>query len=303
MRKLYVRIGGGLGNQMFNYAVGKAIAERTGRKLVLDDLSEFVVIHDRRYGLDNFVGPRQTPRARPLQFLVFLAARVLQHFGFDKCRAFLRFFGYSCFLADFSAEWAKAFAPMFKTLCAGGGGQNAYVAGCYGYMTYIPARSELRREFALSGEMSRASKELQRRINDAGESSASLHVRRTDYLPPSEGGWGVVLDPAYYDRAIERMRTLVPNVRWFVFSDDIAWCREHFASLQNVVFVEGNEKTPCEDIALMARCRNHIIANSTFSWWGAYLASDEGHTICPRQWFRDVETLPGVMVPEDWIRL
>ena len=169
-------------------------------------------------------------------------------------------------------------------------------------MTYISARSELRHEFTLSCGMSPVSQKLQHRINDAGEDSVSLHVRRTDYLS-LKGGGGAVLDPAYYARAIERICALVPNVRWFVFSDDIAWCREHFASLQDVVFVEGNEKAPWEDIALMAHCRNHIIANSTFSWWGAYLAPDVGHTICPQQWFRGLETIPGVMVPEDWIRL
>lgn len=147
--------------------------------------------------------------------------------------------------------------------------------------------------------MSNAVRAWIEKIRTAEERSVSLHIRRGDYLLALNGT--PALGEAYYRRAINMMRQRVGNPQWFIFSDDIDWCRQKFVDLEGACFVTGNEDTPWEDIRLMSSCRNHIIANSTFSWWGAFLASEAGVTVCPNPWFKGMPTCADVMVPEDWL--
>ena len=292
MKIIYTRVGGGLGNQMFNFAVGESIAARTGRSHVLD-LAEFLVVRSRKYGLDAFVGPRSAPRPGFPCRMLFLVARILQRFSCKASAALLRLFGIQQFAASdafaFAAEYDAALSSAARAL---------HVTGCYGHIPFLPPRDKLHKTFAfvLPPE---ASNSVHVADIMGGDNSVSLHIRRSDYLWASNGC--PALDESWYRAAIAEMSRRVPKPRWFVFSDDIAWCRETFADLSDATFVEGNEANPAEDLRLMSACRHHVIANSTFSWWGAYLGVDDGVTICPAQWFKGLATRPGLMVPEDWI--
>ena len=86
-----------------------------------------------------------------------------------------------------------------------------------------------------------------------------------------------------------------------IFSDDIAWCKQHFAELPGVSFFDGDYLRPTEDLWFMTLCRHHIIANSTFSWWGAYLAEDKGITVYPTSWYTSKES--NSRFPESWVAL
>jgi hypothetical protein len=100
-----------------------------------------------------------------------------------------------------------------------------------------------------------------------------------------------VLGLDYYRRAAELVRARERSPLWVVFSDDIVWCRQNLGFQGETLFVEGNEAEPWEDLRLMAACKHHIIANSSFSWWGACLGRvPDGVTVAPEMWFENRST-------------
>lgn len=136
--------------------------------------------------------------------------------------------------------------------------------------------------------------------------AVSLHVRRGDYVadPPTASTHGI-LPLEYYQAAIGLIRERISAPTFFVFSDEIPWVRENLrVDDAEVVYVDHNSTdTDYEDLRLMSHCQHHIIANSSFSWWGAWLSSYENKiVIAPRKWYAiDLDTRD--LVPESWIRL
>lgn len=140
------------------------------------------------------------------------------------------------------------------------------------------------------------------------EHSISLHVRHGDYLKKDSGTGRVrfvVIDIDYYKRALEYIFERVSNPAVYVFSDDMDWCREHLGSCgAPVTFVDLESEATCyHDMNLMSLCRHHIIANSTFSWWGAWIARKEGITCSPEQWYQEEAFRQYNPSAEGWIRI
>ena len=157
----------------------------------------------------------------------------------------------------------------------------------------------IRAEYAFRDEIAAPCRQA---IAALGPEVIAVHVRRTDYLqkahvhPPCE--------PAYYRQALERMP---PHLPVLVISDDIDWCRAQdvFAG-DRFSFGEGRDNL--EDLCLMTLCRHHVIANSSFSWWGAWLAEREGQVVvAPKRWFGEPGHAGGIdtgdLVPERWERM
>jgi 5'(3')-deoxyribonucleotidase len=138
-------------------------------------------------------------------------------------------------------------------------------------------------------------------INDT---SLSIHVRRQDYLKFS--GHYATLGEEYYLSALEQFDN-ISNI--FVFSDDIDWCKENFDFIKDkeIIFVEG--QSDVEDMWLMSQIKNNIIANSTFSWWAAYLNRNEDKKVVrPKEWFgpkrtNDNELETKDLFPKEWIKI
>lgn len=122
--------------------------------------------------------------------------------------------------------------------------------------------------------------------------TCSIHVRRKDYLQPDQMRTHGVLGMEYYERAM----SLFTNTLFIVFSDDIEWCRQNFPD--SCVFIEGEKDII--DLFIMARCKSHIIANSTFSWWAAWL--NDNKVVAPRKFFVDGHSWPG-LYRENWLRI
>ena len=133
---------------------------------------------------------------------------------------------------------------------------------------------------------------------------ASLHVRRGDYL--KEPLFQNTCDIAYYQRAISRLNQMADPYCYLIFSNDIAWCKTHIEPLcdgRRTHYVDWNHgKESYRDMQLMTFCKHHIIANSSFSWWGAWLSTaNDGITIAPRQWYaNDRKPSPAA---EAWLKL
>lgn len=136
--------------------------------------------------------------------------------------------------------------------------------------------------------------------------SVSIHVRRGDYVnirPDNYYQFGEVATNEYYQKAIEYIKQHIEAPHFYVFSNDIEWCKENIKA-DKITFVTGNiGKNSWRDMQLMTECRHHIIANSTFSWWGAWLSKYEktGITIRPKWFIRNVQTKD--IYPERWVKL
>lgn len=135
--------------------------------------------------------------------------------------------------------------------------------------------------------------------------SVSIHFRRGDYVKRAvTGKYHGILNLDYYRRAIELIEKKIKNPHFFVFSDDILWVKENFRIKQPITFISGSGKlTNPEELILMACCRHNIIANSSFSWWGAWLNRNRHKIVlAPKRWFKKKRTESGI-VPQAWIKV
>jgi len=136
-------------------------------------------------------------------------------------------------------------------------------------------------------------KELFNLYPSLNSNTTSIHIRRTDYL--NSNGYHPVQTIEYYEKAIELVGSY-DNL--LIFSDDISWCKNNL-DFRNMIFIEGNDDII--DLWLMSLCKNNIIANSSFSWWGAYLNLNKNKkVIAPSQWYGHFTGKKNTL-PEDWI--
>jgi hypothetical protein len=269
---------GGLGNQMFQYAAGHALARRTGAALRLD-LGHFAQSSKRHYLLDCFAVPAPISH-EPLPgvwrgLAHSLALRACRRLGIST-----RFLQGGWDIYDqrgihFDAAFAALVPPVHL---------KAYFQS---ELYFRDVADEIQALFSIRAPTSPAFA-AQRDAIAAAEWPVSIHVRRGDYVSePSTRDVHGICDEGYYRRAIalaERLCAKPPT--YFVFSDDIAAAREALREVENAAYVAGDVARPWEDLGLMAACRGHVIANSSLSWWGAWLdPHPDKWVIAPRQWF------------------
>ncbi len=284
---ILARVSGGLGNQMFQYAAARALAERTGSELLIDltwfdETIQDKVAIQRPYWLDVF-SLAQTTNTYQSQFL--LRAGLKLGLGTRP---------------ELYAEPHFHYDPGFfkqegNVILDGNWTSERYFAG-------IAPR--IRQDFRFVPRPNAANQATLNMI--AGSTAVSLHVRRGDYVADKQTQQSFGLTPLdYYRAATKLMRDRVKTPRLFVFSDDIDWCKGNLDLGKDTVFVEGNTgMASYEDMRLMSACQHHIIANSTFSWWGAWLgANPDKIVIAPKRWFNDLPHDTSDLIPASWLRL
>ncbi|MBK8038267.1 MAG: alpha-1,2-fucosyltransferase [Verrucomicrobiaceae bacterium] len=297
MNTVLVKLSGGMGNQMFQYAAARQLALLNDASVVLD-LTGFETYKLHRFSLQHFA--LNAPVAQKWE----VRAAEGKHSVLSKL-----------------AFWRKLTAGMpdagttFQKVQQQGLGYDASLLEKRGHLhldgywqspRYFDGISGLIREaFQIVTPPSAENAEMARRIADCH--SVSLHVRRADYVnnPKTLGVHGAC-SAAYYDAAVAVISERVSDLRFFIFSDDIPWARENLAFPGEKVFVDFNDASRnYEDLRLMSLCQHHITANSTFSWWGAWLGKPEGITLTPARWFNDESKGPPVddLVPTGWIRI
>jgi hypothetical protein len=133
-----------------------------------------------------------------------------------------------------------------------------------------------------------------------------VHVRRGDYLLPKNSNL-LTVGIDYYKMAVNFISTAVRNPHFYLFSDDISWCMDNLSLDYPCTFIRRNrpaEECTAEDFRLMTLCRHFIIANSSFSWWAAWLGSSGNKiVIAPATWFRDDREASEKIAPSGWVRL
>ncbi|MFC6761170.1 alpha-1,2-fucosyltransferase [Sulfitobacter porphyrae] len=181
-------------------------------------------------------------------------------------------------------------------------GDESYLHGYWQSEKYFAGiRDHLRNVFTMVPPMSPENADMARQI--AAGPSVALHVRRGDYVAL---GATAVCDQAYYDAALAAVTQGLPEAPTvFVFSDDPGWARDNLAVPFDKVVVDLNgRETAHEDMRLMSLCQHNVIANSTFSWWSAWLNAHEGWRVAaPARWFANDHQRNPDILPEDWIAI
>ena len=160
---------------------------------------------------------------------------------------------------------------------------------------------KIRKEFTFNVNFSEETKRIENKIS-LEYNPIAIHVRRGDYIyNPNCFSYHGVLDKEYYDKAIDIMNSKYNNPHYFVFSEDVDWCKDNI-NTSNITIVgsECNDYKDTGHLYLMTKCKSHIIANSTFSWWGAWLGNTE-FAIGPKQWKTD-GTGYDIML-DDWVKI
>lgn len=181
--------------------------------------------------------------------------------------------------------------------------EDAYLMGYWQSEKYFKdIRSEICKCFAFA-KIELTDKNAEMKEQMGVEESVSIHIRGGDYLQKqNQNLFGGICTRKYYEMAIDRIRNEVQNPSFYVFTNDIEWAQKVLPSDMNFQFITWNgEEKAYIDMILMSKCRHHIIANSSFSWWGAWLGRQEGITIAPMRWMHDTEVED--IDCEGWIRM
>jgi Glycosyl transferase family 11 len=291
--KVIVRIEGGLGNQLFQYAAARSLADRIGSELALD-IRGLSVNEGRKFQLDLYQIRAEIANEGELSLLPDpRKSRVGRLQSYLSHRLPLIFSHPVFWPRDFSFDenFYKIESPV-------------YMVGYWQSEKYfVWNKNNLKKDFrlkSLNPIIIPIANEIQK-VN-----SISLHVRRGDYLSnESANKIHGLCSLYYYEKAIHEIRKRVAEPKLFIFSDDLAWARENIKTDIPISFVDvATIENGYLDLELMRLCKHHIIANSSFSWWGAWLGESKGQTVyAPSAWFADSETNSVDIVPAHWIRL
>ena len=284
---IYLRLMGGLGNQLFQYAAGRSLADRLGVELVLDD--RYVVRKSQHTGLalDAF-----NIRARVMN------NSEQQRFSEGKIRLarwfkkLIRPLGKVFWETQYNYDTSINTTPVGQLLI-----------GFWQSEEYMHSMHQLRLDLVLKAPLSAPAQKVKRFI-DAVESVA-LHVRRGDYLKDQKTiTRHGACSQSYYQNAIDYVLEKKPMAEFFVFSDDPEWVKAHLKLPPQCTYVSAANIAAEEDLVLMSGCKHQIIANSTFSWWGAWLNNScDKIVVCPTPWFDDPSIDTQDQLPANWHQL
>jgi hypothetical protein len=300
-----VLLRGGLGNQMFQYALGVTLAQANRTALKLNAVYLQDRLPRRKYTYRNFDLDIFTMGEDPgLTTLSQVAQRVPVPglwLGIDVMRM-----GTRLLVGAERVIREKSYAFDSGVLEERG---DLFLLGYWQSEKYFAdAEEELRKAFGFKHSLEGLAKEIGQQIRSSN--STSLHIRRGDYakLKHVEHVMGQT-NLSYYEKAASYMSEHSKSAgieppTLFVFSDDIEWCKGKLTLPCSTIYLDQTSAGPkaSHHLQLMSLCRNNIIANSTFSWWGAWLNADPGKiVIAPERWFANKANED--IIPQDWIRM
>lgn len=291
---IVVKLLGGLGNQMFQYAIG--------RKLSL--------IHNDELFLDcSFFDEKgtHTPRDFELDIFDIKASRpdnsILKKFESEQpsvvTRAIHRLLSKKIEPKSYF-EKGHAFQQELFNLRG-----DIHLIGYWQTEKYFnDVEQEIRKDFSFIHPPTGKNAELLTQIDNCN--AVSLHIRRGDYVTNNAANtFHGLCGLDYYKAGVEYIKSKHDNIQLFVFSDDISWAKENLKYDLPMTFIDHNSgKNSWEDMRLMSHCKHNIIANSSFSWWAAWLNNNgDKIVVAPKQWFTDSSINTQDVVPSTWIKL
>lgn len=264
---ILTRIRGGLGNQFFQYACGRYLSCLYNTDLYLDCIrsESFRPYLLYKYNIDG------TPILKPEDDIL-------------KINQFVRF--------------REDEQTINKQIWNCQDGVNIYINGYWqSHHYFIRIGDVIKHNFTLKEPVNtKQFREMAEKINNSN--SIMIHVRRGDYISLED--YYENLSPEYYNQAIAIMNQKIDNPQYFIFSDDIEWCKNNIKG-DNITYVDLHQEG-FEDLELMRLCKHHIIANSTLSWWGAWLSDSPNKiVISPKKWIKNKEE--DYRTPSRWLRI
>lgn len=284
---IIIEASGGLGNQMFQYALYKKL-EFLNKDVVFDT---------------SFFRSKQG--LRELEIGVF---GVQYRSVSDKEVAYIRGYGYQDNIVDkikyklrpskylIYRDSIESFQPEVLEM------EDVYLCGYWQSDKYFKDIRELiLKEFTFPIQAVKSNLKLTDQMKS--ENSVSIHVRRSDYLTEQNlKVYGNICTEKYYNNAINYIEGIIDNPHYYVFADDLQWAKEYFKGDNYTIVGENRGKDSYIDMYLMSQCKHNIIANSSFSWWGAWLNQNfDKKVLAPKKWFHNHEK--DEIVCEDWIRI
>ena len=273
---IIVRLMGGLGNQMFQYAFGKSLSLKYNRELKIDlsfltDKNRPPGFVMRDYDLDIFT--------------------LIPDFDIPS-----QYYKVSERKSSYDIDLVNYIGSIPKSI-------NILIEGYFQSPYYFKDfENQIKNDFNFKDDISfEKNTSFSLLLNEILESnSVMVNFRRTDFLTNNFHG---VMGTDYMYRSIDKLELV--NPKYFIFSDDIEWCVENI-NLDNMVFVDhsfkGNKFS--KYLQLMINCKNFIIPNSTFAWWAAFLSEkSEKKVVCPLKWTQDLSWDSSDLIPKDWIRV
>lgn len=281
---------GGLGNQLFQYAAARSLAAKLGTELVLDPYwfsHPIAGETPRPPELDKYPVKLRLATTDEQQRWKWLRGRVGRYLPMFSSTRLIREQGFG-----YNESVAQA-RP------------NSYMLGYWQSEKYFAEiRDALLLEFTPLAQPSPKDKLLLDAM-ETGE-AVCLHVRRGDYVSSSSASaMHGVCSLDYYEKAIKHVTERVKSPNFFIFSDDPEWTRTNLGTGGHPAhYVNHNAAADAfQDLRLMSHCKHHIIANSSFSWWGAWLCTHPDQiVVAPRQWFQAGRPTPD-LIPANWVRL
>lgn len=286
---------GGLGNQMFQYAIGRALSlkyevpllvdtrffnyknddQSTRRNLELDLFNTHFKIA-RQEDLDLFENKTILIRVMEKKLSIPAKYKVIDEPGHE-------------------------FHPQILNA-----GKNVYLNGYWQSEKYFSAiRVELLKDFVPKASINEINKTLSKKVSECN--SVSVHIRRGDYVTNTSNlSYHGVCSPEYYYNAIAKIREISGNeLALFVFTDDAEWVAKEFKPEQKFEIINVNHGSESYwDMYLMSLCSHNIVANSSFSWWGAWLNMSENKIVAaPKEWFASKDINTKDVIPQSWIKL
>lgn len=285
---IVINLKGGLGNQMFQYALGRKLAlkNKDTLKLEIEGLDRANKTGDiyRAFGLGSFNINKNIATENEVMSLKYPYGIISKGWRF------------------FSAKVLKRNHIIFEPDVLNWKG-NLFLDGYFQSPRYFnDIRDQLLQDFMLAEALSVTGASFANQMKNS--TSVSIHVRRGDYIknPRVLAEFGVC-SLEYYKLAIAHIKQINTNPTFFVFSDDIEWVKENLDVGHSVVFVKDKTISDVQELILMSTCKHNIIANSSFSWWGAWLNNNPDKiVVSPTPWFESAQYDKN-LIPDNWIKL
>ena len=284
------QIMGGLGNQMFQYAMGRALSTRLNLPLRID-ISGFDSYRLHKYQLSSVFAGMEVAAPKDLENLIgWRATTTAKRLVTKPQLSWIR--GRQFVVEPHLAYWAGIEGLIGPV----------YLVGYWQSEKYFYAiDSIIRNDFAFVKPLSMQNQHI---VDEIRSSQAiSLHIRRGDYVQNSQTlAIHGICSLDYYRDAIAYIAQRIARPKFFIFSDDMAWVKSNLKVEFPCIYVDHNIGSESyNDMRLMSQCQHNIIANSSFSWWGAWLnANPHKIVIAPKKWYannNDVRDL----CPEKWV--
>jgi hypothetical protein len=287
---------GGLGNQMFQYAFYRRIQETYNyeTKVDIEWFENPDRLSNRHFYLDRFktqlniASHKEIKKTKGNKFLNKLNRKL----GIK-----IPFYYHKYIIEKNHGNFSKGIFDIVE---------NTYFSGYWQSEKYFKQISKkLEKEFSFKNDLKEKNKAISKEILNSN--SVSLHIRRGDYIENKnvKNKLGNVCDLEYYNKSIEYLEKELFDYNLYVFSDDIDWAKKNISFNKEIKFIDWNKGSKSyKDMQLMSLCKHNIIANSTFSWWGAWLNSfNEKIVIAPERWTNSNFSIRKDVVPDDWIKL